>query len=109
MIETGSKKIFRSNTIGPPTQADTRRRVMIIGRPKPSQEEPMVSATQRRLAYSQSLRERRIKTRMQLPSLQLETPSISTSLSYRSSTSLIHSAFRNSKHNASSRALDFTA
>ncbi|KAM7536108.1 hypothetical protein Aperf_G00000090750 [Anoplocephala perfoliata] len=110
MIETGAKKLFRSLTTGSkmaPSKADSRRRTMIIGQPTPSHEGPKISATQRRLAYSQSLRERRVTIRTPLPTLQREIPSTSASLSFHTPAPLIYTAFRSSKHTASSRTLDF--
>ncbi|VDL18909.1 unnamed protein product [Hymenolepis diminuta] len=111
MIETVTKKIVRSATMRAkvaPAQVDARRRTMVISRPTLSQEEPTISATQRRLVYSQSLRERGINPRMPLSQLQRGTSGNSVSLSFRSPTPLIYTAFRNSKHTtSSSRVLGF--
>nr|CDS27607.1 conserved hypothetical protein [Hymenolepis microstoma] len=113
MIETVTKKITRSATMQEkvsPAQVDVRRRTMIINRPTLSQVEPTVSATQRRLVYSQSLRERGINPRTPLSHLQRGMSSNSVSLTFRSPTPLIYTAFRSSKYTASSsRALDFAA
>ncbi|VDO00337.1 unnamed protein product, partial [Rodentolepis nana] len=111
MIETVTKKVTRSATMPAkvsPRQVDARRQTMIINRPTLSQVEPTISATKRRLAYSQSLRERGINPRMPLSQLQRGASSNSISLSFRSPTPLIYTAFRSSKHTASSsRVLDF--
>ena len=101
MIETSASK---STLQSGPTKVDSRRRTMYFGQPRQSTATPVVSATQRRLAYSQSLRERRNPGRKS-QSFQGDS-STSSSLSFRYETPLIYTAFRNTKYTAS-RAVDF--
>lgn len=101
VIETGTKSIARPITPGPltvPSHIESRRRMMGFGNPTPSQGAPAVSATQRRLAYSQSLREKHktSKTSLASHSFQRETPT-SASLSFRTTIPLIYTAFRSTK------------
>ncbi|CDI97699.1 expressed conserved protein [Echinococcus multilocularis] len=101
VIETGSKSIACPITPGPLTvssHVESRRRMMDFKNPTPSQGAPAVSATQRRLAYSQSLREKHntSKTSLASHSFQRETPT-STSLSFRTTIPLIYTAFRSTK------------
>uniref|UniRef100_A0A915ET49 Uncharacterized protein n=1 Tax=Echinococcus canadensis TaxID=519352 RepID=A0A915ET49_9CEST len=101
VIETGTKSIARPITPGPltvPSHIESRRRMMGFGNPTPSQGAPAVSATQRRLAYSQSLREKHntSKTSLASHSFQRGTPT-SASLSFRTTTPLIYTAFRSTK------------
>ncbi|VDK34400.1 unnamed protein product [Taenia asiatica] len=103
VIETGTKSIAHPIT---PNHVDSRRRRMNFANPAPSQGTPTVSATQRRLAYSQSLRERRNTGRTSLASHSFQHgTSTSASLSFRTSTPLIYTAFRSTKCTAP-RAFD---
>ncbi|KAL5109568.1 hypothetical protein TcWFU_010169 [Taenia crassiceps] len=111
LIEIGTKSTVHRITPSSLTTSnhvDSRRRRMNFVNPAPSQEAPTVSATKRRLAYSQSLRERRNTNRTPLAShsFQHGTPT-SASLSFRTSTPLIYTAFRSTKCTAS-RTFDCT-
>ncbi|VDM16634.1 unnamed protein product [Hydatigera taeniaeformis] len=105
VIETSTKSTAHPTALGnftTPDQVDSQRRRMNFAKPALSQGPPAISATQRRLAYSQSLRERRNTNRISLTShsFQRGTPT-SASFSFRSPTPLIYTAFRSTKCTAS--------
>lgn len=105
VIETGTKSIVHPITpssLTTPNHVDSRHRRMNFANPTSSQGAPAASATQRRLAYSQSLRERRNIGRTSLASHSFQHgTSTSASLSFRTSTPLIYTAFRSTKCTAS--------
>ncbi len=107
MIEATTRS--KESLYNRPAGADSRRRnantqpVMSGGRLPTVQEPGPMSATQRRLAYSRSLRERRTQPRPTL-TLPRRAPSLRESSSW--STDLVYTAFRNTKHTANSRSAD---